>query len=1052
RASDAVKAVEILLCSVENSHAYSYARLSPNSLALRLNVLKRSLEILYERPDWMKGLGPNVGRRAAGDERPGLRTQGSSTSVRSAVPSHHTLQNDYKLSNNASSAALSALFRPQLSRLMSRFETRADVALVSGMGDESFAHESLTDDLRAIIALIEKDASYAALRSKIAKTFWDLSLSSDLAGAQQKQTALKTKLLFALATPFVESAAMTTTLLSASSDEPSPSGSPPMVALGVLHAATGGNSTSAPGSRPFHASPTGKHSSPQAIVTVEADYPWNFKTANDHACLIFGVSQNTIRILTLMDLIAPQFRNFVTDKMNRAISGEVEHPTGSKNIIFAGEIIAVSRQGKGGFAWTSLWAQKKGRLVICMFEQISCDAFDLTVGVRVDEYASQPYAVTAVDEIAGSLVSKSGAAQASDLRRFSEALSADLQQLALQNTRNAGDARAAACDYSDSDVLCAHRYYTLQLAGNENIPCALTLYPLERTEDRYELKIKIHAMPYMAGMFVVDFASYHVLSCNKAISKNLFGVLADRLVGFSIDTVIPRFSRILQAGLADQNEPLTVIPGLVLPEHFFRKYHAVLEQRERANAPFMEELFFISRGIEGTHRDGKTIFLDLQLRVVLPDVFVVWVTYLRHSGEPIAEELERLSHSASSRVLEADVVSFAETKDLELKDLELKDLEPREGQDEPNQGLEEPQEELDGLAAQNSTDAGAYESASLLDQTRPESGPGSDASEYTRSETTRSDGTTIASCDSHYYQELSQKQMLELENKELDAVRRRCALWPRDIGAKKRSKKFAEFRVVKRMGEGAYGKVVLAEHTDDDAYRVIIKCIDKLRILVDTWVRDRRLGTVPSEIAVMAALNNKPHPNIMHIVDYFEDAHYYYLETPIFGHPPAIDLFDYIEVKGDMSELGCQLIYRQVILAVHYLHKQGIAHRDIKDENIIVNEVGIVKLIDFGSAGYVRLGPFDVFVGTIDYASPEVLRGDKYDGRPQDVWALGILLYTMIYKENPFYNVDEIMEGDLRVPYVVSDALLALIRRILVRDMSARPTITDIAELCWLDV
>jgi len=91
-----------------------------------------------------------------------------------------------------------------------------------------------------------------------------------------------------------------------------------------------------------------------------------------------------------------------------------------------------------------------------------------------------------------------------------------------------------------------------------------------------------------------------------------------------------------------------------------------------------------------------------------------------------------------------------------------------------------------------------------------------------------------------------------------------------------------------------------------------------------------------------------------------------------------------------------------------------------------------------------------VFVGTIDYASPEVLRGEKYDGRPQDVWALGILLYTMLYKENPFYNVDEIMEGDLRIPYTFSEKCTNLIRRILVRDIPSRPTVADIMDDEWL--
>ena len=298
----------------------------------------------------------------------------------------------------------------------------------------------------------------------------------------------------------------------------------------------------------------------------------------------------------------------------------------------------------------------------------------------------------------------------------------------------------------------------------------------------------------------------------------------------------------------------------------------------------------------------------------------------------------------------------------------------------------------------------------------------------------------------------TQEEILELENESLEQIKCQSSHWPKDVGTQRRTKKFSEFKVLKDMGEGAYGKVVLAQHKQDPLYKIIIKCINKERILVDTWVRDRKLGTIPSEIQIMAYLNSEPHPNIMRIIDFFEDSKYYYLETPIFGDPPAIHLFDFIEIKKDLSEVESKFIFKQIVSSIYHLHKNGIVHRDIKDENIIVDEKGVIKLIDFGSAGYVKQGPFDVFVGTIDYASPEVLGGEKYEGKPQDIWALGILLYTMLYKENPFYNVDEIMEGDLRIPYVISETSLTLIKKILVRDVDERPTITDIMEDEWLQI
>lgn len=163
----------------------------------------------------------------------------------------------------------------------------------------------------------------------------------------------------------------------------------------------------------------------------------------------------------------------------------------------------------------------------------------------------------------------------------------------------------------------------------------------------------------------------------------------------------------------------------------------------------------------------------------------------------------------------------------------------------------------------------------------------------------------------------------------------------------------------------------------------------------------------------------------------------------------------------------------QVANAIHHLHTKAlVVHRDIKDENVVLDGEGKIKLIDFGSAAYIKNGPFDVFVGTIgsssphqivalcpcqyrsltrrpDYAAPEVLAGKPYRGKDQDVWALGILLYTIVYKENPFYSIDEIMDRDLRVPYIVSEDSIDLIRGMLDRDVDSRLDINQVLEHRW---
>lgn len=1080
RASEMSNIDDVLLFPVENSHAYSYAHLSPNSLALRLNVLKRSLEILNERPDWVKLLksseDQNQGSETPAFEAPDPFARAADRRLFKVMQAYSrngsgehlpTPHETYKLSSNASSAALSALFRPNLSRAESVPAIRGGLPSLEASRSLKPIHDEQKDDLdledtfaeevKDIIELIEQDHNLLALQPDIAATLHDLSLSSGAEGVRKKQDALKTKLLFALATPFVESSGITTSLLgtptagfsSINTNASSPS-------LNFLPSHAGQQQGSAP-NRPFHVMSAGKHTSPQSIVTVESDFPWSFKAANDLACLMFGVLKSMIKNLTLIDLIAPQFRSFVTDRLTKAIGNfsDRHSPHNNRNIIFAGEIIAISRHAEGDFAWTSIWAQKKGNMIICMFEQITCDAFDVTLLCDVETYPKQLYSVKSVEEVAGKLVSKLDAADTRDLTKLSEAIYSDIKILAESHEE------ADQCDWEDSSLLNRHRYFTLQLSEHENIPCALTSYPLEKDDQKYEIKLKIHSMPYIAGMFVVDFATFNVLSCNKAIAKNLFGVSHDDLLGSSIDKVIPMFSKILQTGLSDQDSTVKLVPGMVLPEHFFRKYSAILTcSPEDKRSP--EQRFLASRGIEGLHRDGKLIHIDVQLRVVRSDIFVLWVTYSRHSTKNIHKHMHKLSNSnvneislpRRQRSTNSTVNLPSQMKLFPKDESDILELGSSSSEVSRNSSTRRPKRASTFAVPVTYVNEKAREkrmtsfSSKRSVSNSVATATGSETLSRPASSSTRATENSFE----QYYENFSESEILALENKELESRRKASKFWPTTIGEKKRTKKYSEFKVVKKMGEGAYGKVVLAEHKDDPFYRVIIKCIDKQRILVDTWVRDRQLGTIPSEIQVMATLNHEPHPNIMRIVDYFEDPDYYYLETPVFGDPPAIDLFDYIEIKHDMCELDCQLIFKQVVLAIYHLHKHGIVHRDIKDENIIVNERGVVKLIDFGSAGYVKLGPFDVFVGTIDYASPEVLRGEKYEGKPQDIWALGILLYTLLYKENPFYNVDEIMEGELKVPHVVSEKLLNLIEKLLVRDVEKRPTITDVAEHPWLDV
>ncbi|KAI8070696.1 hypothetical protein BC940DRAFT_295349 [Gongronella butleri] len=260
-----------------------------------------------------------------------------------------------------------------------------------------------------------------------------------------------------------------------------------------------------------------------------------------------------------------------------------------------------------------------------------------------------------------------------------------------------------------------------------------------------------------------------------------------------------------------------------------------------------------------------------------------------------------------------------------------------------------------------------------------------------------------------------------------------------------------EYDILDEIGQGAYGMVKLAVKKDDGTkQKVVIKYVIKSRILVDCWTRDRKLGMVPAEIHILHTLRKIPHDNCGDMLDYFEDDDYYYIVMAL--HGAGMDLFDYIELKETMLESEIRAIFKQIALAVNHLHSHGIVHRDVKDENIVLDQNGRIRLIDFGSAAYVKRGRrYETFVGTLDYAAPEILKGHTYEGPPQDVWALGILLYTLIYRENPFYDIDEILERELRVPFVLTDGLsLDLINNMLERDVAKRWNIEQVLQHEWL--
>jgi serine/threonine protein kinase len=121
---------------------------------------------------------------------------------------------------------------------------------------------------------------------------------------------------------------------------------------------------------------------------------------------------------------------------------------------------------------------------------------------------------------------------------------------------------------------------------------------------------------------------------------------------------------------------------------------------------------------------------------------------------------------------------------------------------------------------------------------------------------------------------------------------------------------------------------------------------------------------------------------------------------------PGGDLFQRIRRK-DLTAHDTKLYLAELTLVLHYLHEHRIIYRDLKPENVLIDAAGHVKLIDFGLARFLNENESaSTFCGTGDYLAPEMVARSPY-GYQVDWWALGILMYELIFGKTPFHDANE---------------------------------------------
>ncbi|TMW56787.1 hypothetical protein Poli38472_006797 [Pythium oligandrum] len=256
----------------------------------------------------------------------------------------------------------------------------------------------------------------------------------------------------------------------------------------------------------------------------------------------------------------------------------------------------------------------------------------------------------------------------------------------------------------------------------------------------------------------------------------------------------------------------------------------------------------------------------------------------------------------------------------------------------------------------------------------------------------------------------------------------------------------SDFEIGRSLGQGKFGQVYMAREKST-------KTVVALKVLVKEQLRANGVAhQLKKEVEIHSRIR---HQNILPLYATFQDETRVYLVLKYAG---GGDLYKKLRSTPGrrFSEKEAAVYVAQLVSALDACHSQHVVHRDIKPENLLISDQGELLLADFGwsSANVTNANRRETLCGTLDYLSPEMIRGEKYN-ESVDIWALGIIMFELLVGKPPFEapgqdeTIYRITDGPLQIPPYISPAAQDLLHRILRKVPEDRIPLRDIKTHRW---